>query len=107
MALHHRTLNRVAPASIWSGVLARGVGVGFVLLASGAGIALVMQLCLARWLGATAYGTYTYVIAWSGILAIVAGLGFPTLVLRLLPAYSIREDWGRVRGVLATGLAGT
>ena len=66
-----------------------------------------MQLCLARWLGVTAYGTYTYVIAWSGLLAIAAGMGFPTLVLRVLPDYSIREDWGRVRGMLATSLVGT
>ena len=66
-----------------------------------------MQLCLARWLGATAYGTYTYVIAWSGLLAIAAGMGFPTLALRVLPDYSMREDWARVEGVLATSLAGT
>jgi O-antigen/teichoic acid export membrane protein len=66
-----------------------------------------MQLCLARWLGATAYGTYTYVIAWSGLLAIVAAMGFPILVLRVLPDYSLREDWARVRGVLATSLVAT
>ncbi len=107
MALYRRTLNRVATSSVRSGTLARGVGIGFAVYAAGAGIAFVMQLCLARWLGATAYGTYTYVIAWSGLLAIAAGLGFPTLVLRLLPDYSIREDWARVRGVLATSLVGT
>jgi O-antigen/teichoic acid export membrane protein len=107
MALHRRTLNRIAATSVRSGVLARGAGIGFAVLAAGAGIAFVMQLCLARWLGATAYGTYTYVVAWSGLLAIAAGLGFPTLVLRGLPDYSIREDWGRVRGMLATSLVGT
>ena len=107
MALDRLTLNRVATTSFRSGILARGVGIGFALLAGGAGIAYVMQLCLARWLGATAYGTYTYVIAWSGLLAIAAGMGFPTLVLRVLPDYSIREDWGRVRGMLATSLVGT
>lgn len=107
MALHRRTLNRVATTSVGSRILARGVGIGFALYAAGAGIAFVMQLCLARWLGATAYGTYTYVIAWSGLLAIAAGMGFPMLVLRVLPDYSIREDWARVRGVLATSLVGT
>ena len=85
MALHRRTLNRIGSESVRSGILARGVGIGFALYAAGAGIAFVMQLCLARWLGATAYGTYTYVIAWSGLLAIAAGMGFPTLVLRVLP----------------------
>jgi O-antigen/teichoic acid export membrane protein len=107
MALHRGPLNRVATTSVGWGIVARGVGIGFALYGTGAGIAFVMQLCLARWLGATAYGTYTYVIAWSGILAIAAGMGFPMLVLRLLPGYSIREDWGRVRGVLATSLVGT
>jgi O-antigen/teichoic acid export membrane protein len=107
MALHRRTLTRIATTSVRSGIPARGVGIGFALLAAGAGVAFVMQLCLARWLGATAYGTYTYVIAWSGLLAIAAGIGFPTLVLRVLPDYSIREDWGRVRGMLATSLVGT
>ena len=66
-----------------------------------------MQLCLARWLGATAYGTYTYVIAWSALLAIAAGMGFPTLVLRVLPYYSLREDWERVRGILTTSVVAT
>ena len=107
MALHRRTLNRVATPSVRSGSLARGAGIGLALQAAGAGIAFVMQLCLARWLGATAYGGYTYVVAWSGILAIAAGLGFPTLVLRLLPDYSLREDWARVRGVLSFSLVGT
>ena len=107
MALHRGTLNRVATTSVGSRILARGVGIGFALYAAGAGIAFVMQLCLARWLGATGYGTYTYVIAWSGLLAIAAAMGFPMLVLRLLPEYSIREDWARVRGVLATSLVGT
>jgi O-antigen/teichoic acid export membrane protein len=107
MALHRWALNRIATTSVGSHILARGVGIGFALYAAGAGIAFVMQLCLARWLGATAYGTYTYVIAWSGLLAIAAAMGFPMLVLRLLPEYSIREDWARVRGVLATSLVGT
>ena len=107
MALGRRTLNRIRTTSVRSGILARGVGLGFALLAAGAGIAFVMQLCLARWLGATAYGTYTYVIAWSGLLAIAAAMGFPTLVLRVLPDYSIREDWGRVRGMVTTSLVGT
>src|SRR5262249_11942293 len=107
MALHRGTLNRAATTSVRSGILARGIGIGFVLQAGGAGSAFVMQLCLARWLGATAYGTYTYIIAWSGILGIGVGVGFPTLVLRLLPNYSIREDWPRVKGVLATSIVGT
>ncbi|HEY4811131.1 MAG TPA: oligosaccharide flippase family protein [Solirubrobacteraceae bacterium] len=107
MAIHRRTLNRVASTSVGSGILARGVGIGFALQVAGAGSAFVMQLCLARWLGATAYGTYTYVIAWSGILAVVAGMGFPTLALRVLPDYSTREDWARVKGVLATSLVWT
>jgi len=107
MAFHRLTLNRSATTPVGSGILARGAGIGFAVLAAGAGIAFVMQLCLARWLGATAYGTYTYVVAWSGLLAIAAGMGFPTLVLRVLPDYSIREDWGRVRGMLATSLMGT
>ena len=107
MALHRRALNRVATQSGRAGILARGVGIGFALQVAGAGSAFVLQLCLARWLGVSAYGRYTYVIAWSGILAIAAGMGFPTLVLRVLPDYSIRQDWARMRGVLATSIVGT
>ncbi len=107
MALHRRTLNLVAAQSVRAGVPARGVGIGFALQVGGAASAFVLQLCLARWLGATAYGRYTFVVAWSGILTIAAGMGFPTMVLRVLPDYSVREDWGRVKGILATSLAGT
>ncbi len=89
------------------GIFARGIGIGFALQVAGAGLAFVLQLCLARWLGAAAYGTYAFVLAWSGILAIAAGLGLPTLVLRALPGYSVHKDWRRVSGLVTTALAVT
>ena len=103
MALPRRTLNRIATTSVRSGILARGVGIGVALLAAGAGLAYVMQLCLARWLGATAYGTYTYVIAWSGLLAIAAGMGFPGLLESMINLALQKWNVGRRRHTRSPG----
>ncbi len=90
-------------ASPWGAVLAR--------LAQGAGVALGIKLAdavlnsgtqvlLARWMGAWSFGTYSYAIAWSSSLAILAGLGLPNAALRFVPEYVTRQDWGRLRGLI-------
>jgi O-antigen/teichoic acid export membrane protein len=60
----------------------------------------ITQVLLARWMGAWNFGTYSYAIAWSGSLGIVAGLGFPNAALRFVPEYLARQDWGRLRGLI-------
>ncbi|GAB4300382.1 MAG: flippase [Oscillatoriaceae cyanobacterium] len=80
--------------------LLRGAGTAFVMQVFGVGLSYIIQVLLARWMGAVEYGTYNYVLAWTVLLAIPAGLGFPTTVLRFIPEYITKSEWGRLHGVI-------
>jgi O-antigen/teichoic acid export membrane protein len=84
--------------------LVRGAGIAFSLQVCGAGIAFALQVLLGRWMGVTGYGAYAYTVAWAGLLAVAAGLGLPTTVLRFIPAYAARRDWTRLHGLLRASL---
>ncbi len=78
----------------------RGAGIAFILQGLGAGVAFAMQVLLGRWMGATDFGTYSYTVAWAGLVAVATGLGLPSTVLRFVPAFASHKDWPRLRGVL-------
>lgn len=82
------------------GSVVRGARTALLLQVAGAGLGYVTQVLLARWLGADHYGRYTYVMAWASLLAIPAGLGFGTAVIRFIPQYSSEGDWGLMKGVV-------
>jgi O-antigen/teichoic acid export membrane protein len=58
------------------------------------------QILLARWLGATEYGTYDYILNLGMFLSYIAGLGLPNALLKLVPEYEVKKDWGRLRGII-------
>ncbi|WP_448187637.1 oligosaccharide flippase family protein [Azospirillum sp. sgz301742] len=82
------------------GRLLRGASGLFVANIAGAGLAFLLQLTLARVLGATSFGAYAYALAWLNILSYVAVLGHDMLLLRQVAAYRAAEDWSSLRGVL-------
>ena len=61
---------------------------------------LLSSILLARWLGADGFGIYASLIAAALVLGVIAQLGLPTLLIRNLPVYEVREEWGRMRGLL-------
>jgi O-antigen/teichoic acid export membrane protein len=63
-------------------------------------LALIASILLARTLGAKGYGVYASALALLLLLGIPAQLGLPTLVVRLLASYRVREEWGLSRGLL-------
>ncbi len=77
-------------ASRASSATALAQGAAGVLLAnaSGAVLALVSQVILARWLGVAAYGLYVYALAWVALLGLVALRGTDTATLRFVAAYA-------------------
>ena len=95
-------LRELASSSELVPALVRGAGAAFALQVAGFGLAYVLQVLLARWMGAAEYGTYALVIAWVTLLAVVAGLGFPVACLRFLAEYQERQDWPLLRGTLAS-----
>ncbi|WP_204277394.1 hypothetical protein, partial [Escherichia coli] len=55
-------------------------------------------------MGATSYGVYSYVVAWSSVLAYGSTLGFNVALLRFVPAYAVNEQWPLARGIIQFAL---
>jgi O-antigen/teichoic acid export membrane protein len=87
--------------------LAKGAVLALGIQVAGAGLAYLSQVALARWMGVSQFGLYAYLIAWTTVLALIAGLGFPISVLRFLPEYEARGEAGRRRGLIVTSRAMT
>lgn len=80
--------------------LARGAGVAFAIQVMGTGLKYLLQVLLARWMGAAEYGAYAYAFTWANLLAVFAGLGLTTGVLRFIPQYLAKRDWARLHGLI-------
>jgi O-antigen/teichoic acid export membrane protein len=72
----------------------------FVTYCAAVGASYFAQLVIARAVGATSYGYYSYVLAWTTILAYVAALGFDVSLLRLVASYKAGDAWALVKGVI-------
>ena len=88
-----------SPESIQLWNLARDTGVALIIQVGGVSLTYLLQVVLARWMGKTEYGIYEYIMAWSLLLGIFAGLGLARTNLRLISEYRVKEDWGRLRGI--------
>lgn len=70
-----------------------GVKLGGTLLG------LLLAVLLARHLGATGYGTYSFVLAALTLMAIPTQLGLPTLLVRETAKAQVNAQWGVMRGL--------
>lgn len=80
--------------------LAKDTVVALMIQATGLVLIYLVQVFLAQWMGKTEYGIYEYVMSWSLLLAIPAELGLPMTVLRLLPEYKVKQEWGKLHGLV-------
>lgn len=80
--------------------LAKDAAVALIIKVGGLVLIYLAQVFLARWMGKSEYGIYEYVIAWSVLLAIPAGLGLPRTTLRLILEYRVKQKWGLISGLL-------
>jgi len=71
-----------------------GLRVSYTLLT------FVTSVVLARLLGPTGFGTYTYCISWTYLLAIPATLGFDGLLGREVAIYQTKFAWNHMSGLL-------
>jgi O-antigen/teichoic acid export membrane protein len=65
-----------------------------------AAIGFATGVLLARFLGPSDYGTYTFVMAMVGFLTIPSELGIPGLAVREIAIANARKDWGYMRGFI-------
>lgn len=91
--------NRLAKSELLA-VLFRGTAIALVIQLAGIAVSYGMQVLLARWMGATQYGVYDYVISIGTFLGFLAALGLPSCLLRFIPEYSVQENWGKLRGIV-------
>jgi O-antigen/teichoic acid export membrane protein len=80
-------------------LIRRSVG-SFALSVTGTALSFGIAVFLARMLGASGYGSYTYAKTWVGVLGVFAPLGFEVLALRNMAAYQTRHQWDLMRGLL-------
>ncbi len=80
--------------------LIKGTAGVFGLHIIATGLGFVTNVLLARILGVTEYGVYTYVFAWVGLLTVIAMFGFGRLLVREIAAYLTQSSFGLIRGLL-------
>lgn len=76
------------------------MGGAFALQVAGVLCGYLLHVFLARFMGPAPYGTYVYVVAWTNLLAVVAGLGLPAACLRFVAEYSASGAANLLNGVL-------
>lgn len=81
-------------------VLIKGASIVFVIRIGGAGLTYFSEIFLARILGPEVYGPYVYALSWAILLAIPAGLGFSTGVMRFMPDYLSSKRFRLFKGII-------
>ena len=92
--------HETSPGSASIRRVAQGGGVALAVFAAGAGLSYCAQLLLARSIGPDGYGVYATVFAWMTLLGYGAALGADVSLLRFIPAYRARGEWGLLRGAI-------
>lgn len=80
--------------------LARAASGSALLAISSKLLMVVTSVVLARWMGAEEYGVYAAATGLAVLLTVPTGLGLPVLLVRILPEYALRNEWGLMRGLL-------
>jgi len=80
-------------------LLRRGASGALLVQVGGAGFSLIVNVLLARLVGKSQYGIYAYAMSWVSVLVVLAMLGQSSSVVRFVPIYLHRKDWGALRGL--------
>ncbi|MCK9861644.1 oligosaccharide flippase family protein [Paenibacillus sp. ATY16] len=80
--------------------LSRGGGASFLINSVGMGLAMLLQIALARLLGVQDYGIYAFVTTVVTFMVFPAKLGFDTATVKLVSAYRVKGDWPLIKGLL-------
>jgi len=86
--------------AIQHSVLAKRASINGLVAAAGFFATLLLNIFLARLMGAEKFGAYMVVFNWVVVLATVGRLGADQTLLRFVAAYRVKGDLGALRGVL-------
>jgi O-antigen/teichoic acid export membrane protein len=79
-------------------LLKEGLGTAAVSVV-GSVFGLIVSVAMARWMGASHYGVYSYVFAVLAILASFSQFGLPTLLIRETSKSIALNSWQQVKGI--------
>jgi O-antigen/teichoic acid export membrane protein len=80
--------------------LVKGVAGTAGIKAAHAAIAFATSIVLAKLLGPSGFGVFSFVIALVALLTIPSELGIPNLAVREIAVSNARKDWGHMRGFI-------
>jgi len=80
--------------------LKRGSIESFVWQGIGVGSLFVMHSVLANKLNVEGYGLFSFSLSIATILVLFSTMGWPALLLKLIPQYMRSQQWGLLKGVL-------
>lgn len=81
-------------------LLLKGAAGTLGLRIAATGLNFVTGIMLARFLGASGFGIYTYAFTWTQLLTLGATLGLDKLIVREFAVYKTKSDWGLMRGLM-------
>ena len=85
------------------GQIGRAAFAAFAVRVLSAAIAYLTQVVLARWMGGAEYGIFVWVWVWVLILGGMSSLGLQVSLIRYVPQYLERQQFGLLAGVLRAG----
>jgi O-antigen/teichoic acid export membrane protein len=83
--------------------MARGAILNVLITGVGIGISFLVQILLARKLGAEQFGLYAYVMGWMALALLPAKLDFDSAATRFVGAYAGTGEWDLLNGFLRRG----
>lgn len=87
--------------------IAKGASFTLAMRIYGAALAYVIQLYLARTMGAEQLGIFVFAWTWLSVIAFLAPLGFDTALVRFLAHFTGQGEWAQAKGVLRLGYIAT
>lgn len=78
----------------------RNAALVYGLRLSGALLAFVLQIVLARWMGKSEYGLFAFVWSCVIILGEILSFGFYNLIQRLIQEYHVKRQFSHLRGAI-------
>ena len=87
-------------ASSLKSKLVKGAAGAFGLRLAYTGLTFLTSVLLARVLGPSGFGTYTYAVVWAYLLSVPATMGFDNFIVREIAVYETQSFWGLMKGIL-------
>src|SRR3546814_19050383 len=90
----------VSTSALWNSALIRAGAGSFFVRIGYMGLELLTTFALARFLGASGFGIYSFAFAVTRMAALPAQAGLPTLAVREVAQYQARGEYSFLRGFI-------